>query len=1212
MKKISPEINQIIPLKAIVFTGLFFSVYLIYKPVKAQIIPDNSLGAERSLVVPDVQINGINSDRIEGGAVRDSNLFHSFEDFNINEGRGAYFANPASITNIFTRVTGVNPSSILGTLGVLGNANLYLINPNGIFFGPDARLDLRGSLFATTASALIFPDGSEYNARNPAAPPLLTVNVPQPVGLRFQGQEGIITNAADLTVSSGQTLSLSGSRVTMTGNITAPGGRVEILGTESIALLENAMVDVSAPDGGGTVLIGGDFQGGQSQVPNAKRTYIDSNVFINADALINGNGGRVVIRADEVTGFYGTISVRGGIRLGNGGQVEISGKEHLLFRGIVSAGASKGLPGTLLLDAKDIVIADGSTDQEEETDTFAGNNPDLAASILTMPLAEIDDTPPTTIYEFELEDLPSNIILQASNNITLQNLTDDRLDLAPSLGVIIFKADADGNGRGDFVMDDIADIMFTAGRNITISGANLAIGNIITTSPVLNSGSIDLNATNNVKITGLVNNSIFKGEAGAINATGKSVVITDGGQINSSVLNSGDEVEARAINVMGKSVIVQDGTRRSFFVPGMGNYSGVNNGGAINIKARESIEISGEARPNLRSAIGSLVDKGAIGNAGDINIETRSLHIKNGASIVTSTLGDGNTGAISIIAADSIELSGGSSKGAESLIQSLVDREANGNSAGITLNTRILSLKDGALIGTGVEGTGNSGAISITATHAITLEGESNQNFGSRIATSILARGRGTGGTITIDTRFLSVKDGGFIAASTAGTGNGGTVSITAADAITLEGGHSEASVSSIANQVIVGGKGNAGEITINTDFLSLKGEASISTSSRGEGDAGSIVINARNGVTLQGSNREGRKGLYSQVHPSAVGNAGGITINTPSLSLVDGAVVSVETAGKGNGGNISISAWTLELNNGSVFSTNTATDFNAGNITLNIRDSFIATGNNTGVFADTTVNAIGNGGNILINSGQIILSEGATVSVDNLGRGIGGNIDIYSKDLNLNNATITGQTSSNRGGNISINIDNILRLRNNSQISATAGTAGAGGDGGNINIDSRFILAVPSENSDISANAFLGKGGNILINSEAILGIEFRETPTNYSDITASSQFGLAGIVAINSPTTDLNQGLAGLSEQVVNTEIIIGCDVAATSATAFYNLGRGGIEVSPDDLFSENLSDEWIGLNSRFDDLSSLQHGLDRQFIKINLAHCSSQKHE
>ena len=106
-------------------------------PAIAQITPDNTLGTESSRVLPNGAI-----DKIDGGALRDKNLFHSFKEFNINNGQSVYFSNPSGIENILTRVTGGNASNILGTLGVNGAANLFLINPNGIVFGENARLDL--------------------------------------------------------------------------------------------------------------------------------------------------------------------------------------------------------------------------------------------------------------------------------------------------------------------------------------------------------------------------------------------------------------------------------------------------------------------------------------------------------------------------------------------------------------------------------------------------------------------------------------------------------------------------------------------------------------------------------------------------------------------------------------------------------------------------------------------------------------------------------------------------------------------------------------------------------------------------------------------------------------------------------------------------------------------------------------------------------------
>ncbi|TAH28426.1 MAG: filamentous hemagglutinin N-terminal domain-containing protein, partial [Oscillatoriales cyanobacterium] len=174
----------------------FFYLCLFAESAIAQIVPDSSLGAESSRLVPD-NINNLPSERITGGATRGVNLFHSFREFNIKSGEGAYFENPSGIANIFTRVTGGQPSNILGTLGVQGNANLFLINPRGLIFGPNARLDLRGSFVASTAESIVFNNGFEFSSTTGQTSPLLTVNIP--VGLRFRDNPGTIVNQSTAT-----------------------------------------------------------------------------------------------------------------------------------------------------------------------------------------------------------------------------------------------------------------------------------------------------------------------------------------------------------------------------------------------------------------------------------------------------------------------------------------------------------------------------------------------------------------------------------------------------------------------------------------------------------------------------------------------------------------------------------------------------------------------------------------------------------------------------------------------------------------------------------------------------------------------------------------------------------------------------------------------------------------------------------------------------
>ena len=255
--------------------------------VLAQIIspitPDTTLGSENSKVTrisPRV-------DQIERGARRGTNLFHSFEEFNVGEGRSVLFANPPGVENILTRVTGTNSSNILGTLGVTGgNANLFLINPNGILFGRNARLDVKGSFFASTANSLVFDNGFEFSANKPTAPPLLTINVP--IGLQYGSNPESIVNRSraidkgqrvGLEVQRGKTLGLIGGSVTLDGG-RLTGGQIEL---GSVA--NNSLVNL-IPQGTG-------FTVGYQGVQNFKDIQL-------SESTVNGRGNDIQIRGQNI------------------------------------------------------------------------------------------------------------------------------------------------------------------------------------------------------------------------------------------------------------------------------------------------------------------------------------------------------------------------------------------------------------------------------------------------------------------------------------------------------------------------------------------------------------------------------------------------------------------------------------------------------------------------------------------------------------------------------------------------------------------------------------------------------------------------------------------------------------------------------------------------------------------------------------------------
>ena len=210
--------------------------------VKAQLLPDNTLGKENSLV------NSINllEDRIDGGAIRGKNLFHSFKEFNIDNGRSVYFNNPTAIQNIITRVTGNNQSQILGKLGVLGNANLFLINPKGVIFGKDASLDINGSFVGSSASFIDFADGTQFSAVSPDKP-LLTISTPLGLGMgnnpgeiRVQGEGNRLSGSRlgspfqdngtkALEVNPGKTIALIGGDIIFEGgSLKTNSGNIEL------------------------------------------------------------------------------------------------------------------------------------------------------------------------------------------------------------------------------------------------------------------------------------------------------------------------------------------------------------------------------------------------------------------------------------------------------------------------------------------------------------------------------------------------------------------------------------------------------------------------------------------------------------------------------------------------------------------------------------------------------------------------------------------------------------------------------------------------------------------------------------------------------------------------------------------------------------------------------------------------------------------------
>jgi filamentous hemagglutinin family protein len=375
-------------------------------------------------------------------------------------------------------------------------------------------------------------------------------------------------------------------------------------------------------------------------------------------------------------------------------------------------------------------------------------------------------------------------------------------------------------------------------------------------------------------------------------------------------------------------------------------------------------------------------------------------------------------------------------------------------------------------------------------------------------------------------------------------------------------------------------------EITINARKLIVQDGAQLATSTTGRGSGGSLTVNASESVELTRSRTlpVPLTGLFSTTFGD--GNAGKITIKTGRLRIQDGAGVSSDSTmidnqpARGNGGDLTIEA-SESIEVIGVSQTGIASNLGAGTLSF------------------------GDAGKVTITTEQLIVRDGAEIVVSSIGdvsnTGKAGDLNITARSILLDRGKLTSNSESGRGGNILLQLRDLLLMRRNSQISTNAG-----GDktGGNITIKAPngFLVAAPFGNSDITANAFSGSGGKITITAKNIFGFVPRNranvesldpkeiNPNNLqtSDITAFSQQNpsLNGSVQINSPDTDPSKGLVELPANLVDgsQQIAAGCDSGGKIArSSFITTGRGGLVADPTEplIADDAVLADWITLS-------------------------------
>jgi filamentous hemagglutinin family protein len=1145
--------------------GIFSAVGLIAPAAMAQITPDATLGAESSRLTPNVLIQGGNADRIDGGATRGGNLFHSFSQFNVTDGQRLYFANPTGTQTIFTRVTGNTLSNINGTLGVDGAANLFLLNPNGILFGPNARLDLGSSFVGTTANSIRFGDRGTFSATDPQAVPLLTI---QPSALVFtQVNSGKIVSESIAPVGQSPLgRNLLGLRVPDGQNLLLVGGDVEIDGKGIYGGL-NAQ--------GGRIELGGLASAGEVGLNNFQLTYpIDgarSNVLLANTARVSTvgiGGGNIVVNANQLMAKTGALVIAGTEGAGDAGDiivnanvVNVIGTKSFdtsgAFYNQVRSTTATGNAGNITINANEFTIADRALFNTGTNGRGKGGSVNI----------NVRDT--VTLDE-------GYIAAPVTSTANAQGG-----DVRIKAGAVIIKngsqIDLSGSGKGN-----TGDVVIDARDRIDIGSfgpVSSAIFNGIDPGGIGQSGEIRL-TTGSLSLLGsaqLVASTEGQGNAGNIIVNARDQILMDRADVSESGAKIGSDVGKGAIGNGGEIRIttsllsLKNGAQLTSLTSGKGD------AGSIVINAKDILFQGRYLQPNGTfnpSGIVAGIDRSGVGNGGEVRVVANSLTIQDKASITNFVRGQGNGGNTFIEARDQVELLSGNVIG--SVVQGGI-----GNAGNIKIRTGAMSLMDKSFIISDTNGVGNAGSISLEA--------------------NTLTMGRTATGANLL---------GSYISTDTTNQGNAGNIFISVRDDIFLDN-------SFIFSIIFEKGKGEGGDIKISAGALRLLNNSSINSSTTGEGNAGNVSIDVRDALFLKnGSNI--LTSTLSLAGSPGLGNAGNISIQAGDrISLADEAFLSTATYGQGNAGTLRIKAKSLDLSGGSKLRSSTEASGRAGDVEIQATDSISLVGmdatntQRSGIYSIVDKNGKDQGGNIQISTANLTIADDASISASTLGQGRAGdirvnadrsvfisgtdrfaessglytisrsdspagNIFVTTPSLTLKDrATLRTESTTSNGGNINVNTD-VLLLRRNSNISATAGLAQAGGNGGNINLSAKVIVAVAKENSDITANAFSGSGGAVNIQTNGLFGIAARPKLTPLSDITASSEQGVQGTIAITQPDVQPEQGLLELPGDILDASNQIGqsCPNARNNRSmgTFVVSGRGSLPSSPLEPLADN----------------------------------------
>jgi filamentous hemagglutinin family protein len=876
----------------------------------AQVVPDRTLPVgERSAISGDPNI------QIDGGATRGSNLFHSFQQFSIPTNSSVFFNNSTDITNIIARITSNSRSDIDGLIRANGVANLFLINPNGIIFGPNARLAIGGSFLASTADSLKFADGWEFSTKATQDPPLLTISVP--IGLQ-PGRipaGSMITNRGNLTT--GEDLTLQADRLDLQGELVA-GRDLVLRAQDTLKVRDTVMKPFVARSVGNLTIQGNQGIDILALGHPARPAFVSGgNLSLLSDGMISGDahfssGGNLRIqslsgqRANFTSLYDPIISSAGNVDLAanySGASLLIESQGNVRVQGTVTIDAPdivsnfvgedvilRSQPGLIIRSGQPNLIY-GGTNQNSPGFTTGSTSGTVPTGITLASPVQVKPNVQGAVVRLTAADGPitfhsinvsssiggtgGTIALRAQGNISNTGSFEDPLEGPVTLGTFSNSAIDDSGNAG----------------NISLVSES---GNIILTEAAVNSdsyspkgnaaagGSIFFSAAGNIELKKLpLDSSSFSPTKNAGN--GGAATFQVGGQFSTDTYvltrttgggngNGGNiEVTADRLNF----------TQGGHLSAGVGR-RGKGNGGSINVNVRGDVIFDGvTAFPNSFRSSGIFTESNG-GRSGDINVRSDSLAVTNGGKLINSNIGSGNAGDITIDVTNAVVVSGLYKKGKSTTPQDdgsstsgifSVKKNGGGNAGNINITAGSLAVTDGAVLGVSLFDAGNAGNISVKVRGNVTFDGIGKSDL----------------------TNNIPLTSGAFSTATASATGNGGNISIIA-NALSVTNGAELNSNTS--------GAGNAGSITLTSPTLTIASGGQILAATESIGKGGTITINAPIAVNL-GTRNQDLSPVIS-VETNNAGQPGDIVINTPQLTLSNTARITAtarETATNPKGG---------------------------------------------------------------------------------------------------------------------------------------------------------------------------------------------------------------------------------------------------------------------------------------------------------------------